>query len=165
MSTAWSQNPVTVVLTAPNAPVNMGAVTAFGYYMSPYSGTVAGTVQRLNCVDFFHDVSIGDSWQANNVNLGVASTDLDLLKTTRDGSQPNLGLLGGSLSNTLDLYEQMAYLTAAQPADPGGSGAVNYEKTIAIQTAIWAIGDPGYEAAAPGDVRCQPSMHRQRQIP
>src|SRR5438105_1623799 len=54
---ADAQTVVNARLTAPFAPGG-GAVTAFGYYMSPYSGTVNGVLQRLNCVDFFHDVMI-----------------------------------------------------------------------------------------------------------
>src|SRR5205085_2546995 len=49
-----AQNTVNVTLTAPYAPPTQGSVTAFGYYMSPYSGTVDGTTQRFNCIDFFH---------------------------------------------------------------------------------------------------------------
>jgi hypothetical protein len=153
-----------VVLTAPYAPPTMSAVTAFGYYMSPYSGTVDGVTRRLNCVDFFHDVNVGDVWDAYNTNLGDAIDNLNLLKNTRDGSN---GYLDNStvagLTDILHVYEQAAWLTTQVPLDPGASAA-NAAKTIAIQTAIWAIVDnlPNtglsgghenlFEVVAPGDV-------------
>src|SRR5205823_2231279 len=56
ISRAQSHN---LVLTQPYAPGG-GVVTAFGYYMSPYTATVDGTAYRVNCVDFFHDVFLGD---------------------------------------------------------------------------------------------------------
>ena len=86
---AGAQQEVSVKLTAPYAPGG-GAVTAFGYYMSPYSGTVDGSLQRLNCVDFFHDVMIGDTWTAIRTSLGAAISDVSLLVNTRDGSNGGL---------------------------------------------------------------------------
>src|SRR2546430_1285824 len=80
---AHAQN--NIQLTEPYAPGG-GAVTAFGYYMSPYSGAVNGVLKRLNCVDFFHDVFVGEQWTANITNLGKAAHDLTLLASTRDGS-------------------------------------------------------------------------------
>jgi hypothetical protein len=153
-----------IVLTAPYAPPTATAVTAFGYYMSPYSGTVDGSTERLNCVDFFHDVNVGNVWDAYNTNLGDAAANLDLLKNTRDGSNGYLdnSTLAG-LKDILHVYEQAAWLTAQVPLDPGANAA-NSAKTIAIQTAIWAIVDnlPNtglsggqanlYETVASGDV-------------
>jgi len=118
-----------VVLTAPNAP-NGGAVTAFGYYMSPYSGTVDGTLQRLNCVDFFHDAFIGAQWDAVQTNLGAAMGNQSLLAATRDGSNGRY-----SLSQALTVYEKVAWLTDQFPTNP----ASNPTLTTAIQTAIWSI--------------------------
>ncbi len=145
-SSAHAQEVKTLVLTEPYAPVDQGAVTAFGYYMSPYSGTVDGTLVRFNCVDFFHEVWLGDVWQANDVNLGLAANNLSLLNTTRDGSAPNEASFGSS-TNVLDMYREMAWLTDQQPANPGLNAATSI-RTTAIQTAIWAIGDPGYESSA-----------------
>jgi len=118
-----------VVLTAPYAP-NGGAVTAFGYYMSPYSGTVDGTLQRLNCVDFFHDAVVGEQWAAVQTNLGAASANLSLLTGTRDGSNGRY-----SLSQALTVYQKVAWLTDQFPTNP----ASNPTLTTAIQTAIWTI--------------------------
>jgi hypothetical protein len=110
---------VTVKLTAPNVP-NGGTVAAFGVYMSPYSGTVDGQQVILNCDDFFHEVTVGEVWQANETSLGT----------------------GSNLSNTrfddLALYQQAAWLTTQYASNPGLNASTKGE-TIAIQTAIWDL--------------------------
>jgi len=135
---------VTVQITEPYAPPNQGSVTAFGYYMSPYSGTVNGGTQRLNCVDFFHDVTLGETWQAIQTNIGVAMGNLSLLSKTRDGSN---GLL--SLSAALATYEKVAWLTDQEPLNP----ATNPDLSTAIQTAIWylASNSPSQLYSSTGD--------------
>lgn len=123
---------VTVHLTEPYAP-GQGSVTAYGYYMSPYSGTVDGTTERLNCLDFFHEVTVGETWTAVQVNLGAAIADPGLLTTTRDGSPSNTYY--GSVGAALKTYEEVAWLTAQMPTNPASSPDV----ATAIQTAIWYI--------------------------
>ncbi|HEX3868622.1 MAG TPA: PEP-CTERM sorting domain-containing protein [Gemmatimonadaceae bacterium] len=123
-----------VQLTQPNAPGG-GAVTAFGYYMSPYTGTVNGVTERLNCVDFFHDVSIGEQWTATITNLGAAAQNLSLLSATRDGSSGGYS----SLADVLKMYEEAAWLTNQYGPNP----ALNPDRAVAIQTAIWSIVDNG----------------------
>ncbi len=137
---ARAQNVQNAVLTEPYAPGG-GAVTAFGYYMSPYSGTVDGVVERLNCVDFFHDVSIGEHWTAEVTNLGAAAKDLSLLAATRDGSTGGYS----SLADVLKIYQEAAWLTDQYGANP----AMNPDRAVAIQTAIWSIADnaPGNPAS------------------
>jgi hypothetical protein len=124
----------TVQLTQPYAPGG-GTVTAFGYYMSPYSGTVNGTTQRLNCVDFFHDVFVGEIWNVTTTNLAAASLNNNLLLSTRDGSSGGYS----SLSDVLKIYKQAAWLTDQYAANP----ASDPNQSIAIQTAIWSIVDNG----------------------
>lgn len=128
-TSAGAQN---VVLTQPNAPGG-GAVTAFGYYMSPYSGTVDGVTQRLNCVDFFHEVALGEVWTATITNLGAAIANNSLLSATRDGSSGGYA----SLSDVLKIYMQAAWLTNQFAANPASSP----NQSVAIQTAIWSIVD------------------------
>jgi hypothetical protein len=143
-----AQQQVTVNLTAPYAPGG-GTVTAFGYYMSPYSGTVDGSLQRLNCVDFFHDVMIGDTWTAIQTNLGAAILDPTLLYNTRDGAISNT--VYGSLQAALYAYEKVAWLTTQYPANPASDPTLS----TAIQTAIWSIASnsPGnVYSIAPNDV-------------
>jgi hypothetical protein len=124
----------TVVLTQPYAP-GASAMTAFGYYMSPYSGTVNGVTQRLNCVDFFHDVFVGEVWTATSTNLGAATLDNSLLSNTRDGSSGGYA----SLADVLTIYQQAAWLTDQYAANP----ASDPNQSVAIQTAIWSIVDNG----------------------
>lgn len=143
-ASAGAQQDVTVHLTEPYAPSG-GSVTAFGYYMSPYTGTVDGSTERLNCLDFFHDVTVGETWTAVQVNLGAAISNTSLLSSTRDGSN---GLLTNPLA-VLDTYEQVAWLTAQMPANP----ASNPNEATAIQTAIWDIASnaPGQLFLSTGD--------------
>src|SRR4051812_37110470 len=122
---------VSINLTAPYAPGPQAAVTAFGYYMSPYAGTVDGTTQRLNCVDFFHDAVLNVAWSAVQTNLGAAITNLSLLSNTRDGSNGRY-----TLAQALTVYQKIAWLTDQFPTNP----ATNPTLATAIQTAIWAIG-------------------------
>jgi hypothetical protein len=102
--------------------VNGGTVTAFGYYVGAYNGQTGwnGTsfTQNvvLNCVDFFHEIRIGQIWTAN------------------------VSRLGGSLANTrmaartdaLTLYRQAAWLTTQY------AGRTNTE-IGQIQATIWSL--------------------------
>lgn len=116
---------VTVNLTAPNAP-NGGTVAAFGYYMSPYTGTVDGQQFILNCDDFFHSVKVGDVWKANETSLSNGTN----LSNTRFGD--------------LTLYQEAAWLTTQYGVNP----ASDKNQSIAIQSAIWDLFE-GQTANAP----------------
>jgi hypothetical protein len=70
-----------------------GTVTAYGYYVGNYSGLMGSTKVTLNCVDFFHEVYVGETWKANLTNLGTATTGV----TTRFAD--------------LTLYREAAWLT------------------------------------------------------
>jgi hypothetical protein len=113
------------------------------FYVSPYSGLIdyntatgTGTSVSLNCVDYFHDVYIGDVWTANVTNLGAASTDNSLLANTRYGNAAG----PSGYTNVLDLYKEAAWLTTQYDANPGASGSA--DKTRAIQSAIWSLFNP-----------------------
>jgi hypothetical protein len=114
----------TVKLLTPYVPGG-SAVTAFGYYMSPYGGTVNGVSAILNCVDFFHHVSLNDQW---TVNKTVLNGTQSLINTRFD-------VLG---SSALALYQQAAWLTTQYAPNPG----TNSKESTAIQTAIWNIFTP-----------------------
>lgn len=99
--------------------VNGGSVSAFGYMVGPYNG-VSGTGAdaenvTLNCVDFFHEISIGQQWNANLTNLGT-------------------GLVGGTNTRfgDLGLYQQAAYLTTQY------AGQSNFQ-IGQIQATIWNL--------------------------
>jgi hypothetical protein len=135
-STAVAQQTVQMNVTTPYAPFGSAVVSPFGYYMSPYGGTV-GTDNnvRLNCVDFFHHAYINQPWTVFKTNLGalaaaVGGGNLAMLAYTRDGAN---GLY--SPMDAVNVYKQVAWLTDQYATNPGSNGT----RTTAIQTAIWAI--------------------------
>jgi hypothetical protein len=137
-SVAQAQTVVTAKLTAPYAPGGTAVTSPFGYYMSPYTGTVDnGSSLRFNCVDYFHEVTVGETWQATTTNLGAIvnaanandMTTLNaLLSNTREG-------LNYPLLTAVQVYQQAALLTTMYGANPGADPT----RSSAIQTAIWAI--------------------------
>jgi hypothetical protein len=102
--------------------LNGGTVTAFGFYVGPYNG-VMGTPPApvvLNCVDFFHDVVVGEVWTANLTNLG---TGIGVGTTTRNSS--------------LQLYEEAAWLTTQYPGNP--TTAADRQTVADIQATMWDL--------------------------
>jgi hypothetical protein len=69
----------TVVLTGAGSTLNTrttgteaGHIYGPGsFYVSPYVGTLDGQSVFLYCVDFTHNVSVGNSWTANVTSLGA----------------------------------------------------------------------------------------------
>jgi hypothetical protein len=154
---ALAQTTTTVTINgkspAGDTPVTSGGAAA-GYpagtpnfYISPYAGvinvgTAEATVVSLNCVDFFHHVSIPETWTAWMTNLGDAAANNALLQYTRYGN-----LAGASAyANTLTLYKQAAWLTLQYDANAGAPTSAN--KTRAIQSAIWTLFNPYTMAAS-----------------
>ena len=93
-----------------------GTVTGFGYYVGPYVGaTGPGFSEQLtlNCVDFFHAITVGQTWTAN-----VSRLDSDLSNTRF-----------GGITNGLTLYRQAAWLTT-QYAGRSNSDIANIQATI-----------------------------------
>jgi hypothetical protein len=112
-----------VKLTSPTVPGGTPVIwspAGYGsFYVSPYSGILITSGNQpvvLNCVDFFHEVSIGQTWLANQTYLSS-------------------GDLSATRFNNLDWYLQAAWLTQQYDANPGASP----NKTIAIQAAIWNL--------------------------
>ncbi len=118
---------VGVTVTAPNVPGGNRVVwdppgSTYGpLYVSPYTGiaTMGGNSQEvvLNCVDFFHEVALNNSYWANQTYLHANS-------------------LTGTRFSNVTWYLQAAWLTQ-QYAWPDPSDAPY--RQIAIQTAIWNI--------------------------
>jgi hypothetical protein len=126
-ATASAQVQVTVTSASPPG----GTATIWdpadypAFYVSPYAGTIAGSSQSLvlNCVDFFHHATLGQTYLANQTYLSSGS-----LTNTR--------------FNNLEWYLQAAWLTTQyNTPDPGS----NDDRRIAIQAAIWNI----FTSAAP----------------
>ena len=152
---ADAQTTTTVKITGASigTPVKSGDAIANypagtpNFYVSPYAGLIdynsssnTGTKVSLNCVDYFHHVSVGDVWTANVTNLGSASANLNLLANTRYGhaADPTAPYNLVAYGNVLQLYKQAAWLTLQYDANPGGSLA-SANKTRAIQSAIWTL--------------------------
>jgi hypothetical protein len=135
-SAAGAQQTVQVNLTTPYAPFGSPVVSPFGYYISPYGGTVGSqTNVPFNCVDFFHEAYINQPWTVFTTNLGalavaVAGGNLAMLAYTREGAN---GLY--TPNEAVSIYKQVAWLTDQYATNPGA----NATRTTAIQTAIWAI--------------------------
>jgi len=130
-----AQAQVHVQITSPTVPGGTAVPwSAAGYgtfYVSPYSGVLLNEGNQsviLNCVDFFHEVSLGQDWWATRTYL-------------------NSGDLTATRFNNLQLYLEAAWLTQRYTADPGG---VNADRTIAIQAAIWNILTPSAPDKADG---------------
>ena len=123
-STAGAQANVKF-MSAPSA----NAVTAFGYYVGPFSGTLlgggqAGTTINLYCLDVLNAVTFGQQWRANFINL--ATGDMSL---TRQGSA------------ALATYRKAAWLTDQYAVQLSATG--NRNDYDGIQAAIWQIFNPG----------------------
>lgn len=101
------------------------AITAYGYYVGPFWGTVTSDPTRpkidLYCVDVLNSISWGHTWSANFTNL--ASGDLSL---TRHGNAK------------LAQYQQAAYL-----ASLFNTSGVTTTQWGGIQTAMWNLLNPG----------------------
>ncbi len=106
----------------PTAPTP--AVTAFGYYVGPFWGTITSDPTQpkidLFCVDVLNSITWGQTWNANFSSLGG---DLSL---TRHGNAKRTS------------YEQAAYLASMYKA-PGVATA----QWGGIQAAIWNLLNPG----------------------
>lgn len=123
---------------APDPGVISHGPTGGSYYVGPYTGTLklgATTIPVVfNCVDFFHNVSSGQGWIANLVNLGtgagIGTNNANSLTRLYGGKSIN-----STLFSALDVYRAAAYLTSQYPA--GASS--NPTLTVAIQTEIWQM--------------------------
>ena len=97
--------------------VNGGNIVAFGFYVGRYNGlrgASPGAPVILNCVDFFHEVRNGDTWQANVTSLGSG-----------------LGVGSNTRSTSLEAYREAAWLTAQY--------ATHVNETANIQATIWGL--------------------------
>jgi hypothetical protein len=98
--------------------VDGGSVSAFGYMVGPSNGVIgSGSSAQsifLYCVDFSHEVTPGEQWNANLTNLG---TGVGIGTNTRSGD--------------LALYRQAAWLTTQYALHP--------DATADIQATIWNL--------------------------
>ncbi|MGQ0640094.1 MAG: PEP-CTERM sorting domain-containing protein [Gemmatimonadaceae bacterium] len=99
------------------------AVTGYGYYVGPFSGTVTSNPTlptiSLYCVDILNRITWGKTWNANLTNLGQTN-----LSNTRHGSAKLLQ------------YRKAAWLTTQFSLNSTTAWA-------GIQAAIWNLLNPG----------------------
>ena len=110
-------------------PVNDGH-----YYVGDYSGKLGGDPVTLNCVDFFHEVTIGESWTANALNIG---------STVFTSSNSYYGA-------TSD-YRDAAFLTTFYSQYYAENDAAGNAEIANIQHAIWILTDGKLEPAYGAD--------------
>jgi len=117
---AWRLKNLQFQKTAPKP-----AVTAFGYYVGPFTGTVLSDPTRptinLFCVDVLNSIKFGQTWTGAFTRL-----------SSNDFSATRHGIAAKSS------YEKAAYL-ASQYRAPG----VNTSQWGGIQTAVWNLLNPG----------------------
>jgi len=94
--------------------LNGGSVVGFGFYVGKYNGLEVSTPVTLNCVDFFHEVTNGQVWQANISSLGSGA-----------------GVGTDTRSSNLMAYRQAAWLTTQYNS--------NVTQTQNIQATIWRL--------------------------
>jgi hypothetical protein len=102
-----------------------GSVTAFGYYVGPFVGTITSDPGRpvvdLFCVDVLNQIKWGHDWTANISNLGGGNLSL-----TRHGNAKAVN------------YKKAAWLSTQFKA-PG----VTVTQYGGIQLAMWNLLNPG----------------------
>ena len=97
--------------------LNGGSTIAFNFYVGPYQGLMGsapGQTVTLNCVDFFNEVRVGQTWSANISNLGTGA-----------------GVGTFTRSNDISAYRRAAWLTTQYAGNPGA--------TADIQATIWNL--------------------------
>jgi len=139
-------------VTSGGAPAGAYSPGVPNFYVSPYAGYInyvnesnKGTAVWLNCVDYFHEVSLGEIWTANVTNLGDAESNVYLLANTRYGN-PYAAVTPTNtteLGKILNLYKEAAWLTQQYGTNP----AALPNQTRAIQSAIWTLFN-GYDISA-----------------
>jgi hypothetical protein len=121
------------VLSAQNTVVltHAGPANDGHYYVGNYDGTLNGFPVTLNCVDYFHEVTVGETWQATALNIG---TTIFTSSNSYYGATTN--------------YRDAAFLTTFY-AD--AYAANNLTEVSNIQHAIWRLTDNAAQAAYGAD--------------
>ena len=117
---AGAQSPVVDSLKLTGA----GSVVSGGVYVGPYTGTLKaagatsfGPAITINCVDFFHDVTIGEVWGVRDINLAT-------------------GDFTGTYYGNQTKYQNAAFLSTFFNEYQSNPGQI-----ASIQHAIWNIVD------------------------
>jgi hypothetical protein len=117
--------------------LNGGSVTADGYYVGPYNGTIGSPAQpvTLNCVDFLHHVTNGETWNAYLTAVSVVGTAASHSRSTDQIAYEKAAWLisqypGKTNAQIGDIQETIWNLFASAAPDPStdwltGAGGAN----------------------------------------
>jgi hypothetical protein len=105
--------------------LNGGSVVADGYYVGPYNGTIGSPAQavQLNCVDFLHHVTNGESWMAYLTSVSNVGTVASHARSTDQVSYEKAAWLisqypGKTSAQIGDIQETIWNLFASAAPDP-----------------------------------------------
>ena len=108
--------------------VNGGSVVAGGYYVGPYNGLMGspGTPVELNCVDFLHHVTNGETWNAYLTAVSDVGTVSSHARSTDKIAYQKAAWLvtqypGKSNAQIADIQETIWNLFAPSAPDPSSS--------------------------------------------
>lgn len=108
--------------------VSGGSVVAGGYYVGPYSALMGspGTAVQLNCVDFLHEVTNGETWNAYLTAVSAVGTVSSHARSTNQVAYEQAAWLvsqypGKSNAQIADIQETIWNLFAAVAPDPSTS--------------------------------------------
>ena len=108
--------------------LNGGSVVADGYYVGPYSGTIGTPPQAvtLNCVDFLHHVTNGETWSAFLTSVSNVGTASSHARSTDQVSYEKAAWLisqypGKTTAQIGDIQETIWNLFASAAPDPSSS--------------------------------------------
>src|ERR1700688_642477 len=96
-----------------------------GYGIPPYGGTLNGHAAEFYCVDFSHDISAGDTWNAVVTNLVSGSNYSPTYLYNSTLTNPKLA--------AFHTYEDLAWLITQM------QGTTNQTTQAADQWAIWSL--------------------------
>jgi hypothetical protein len=119
-------SPVSVTVTGAT-----GETDSAGYLISPYYATINGVDSMIYCDDFANQISMGQTWSANETNLASGN-----LSETRYGdiTQTLTTQAGTASYDGQQLYEMAAWLTTQYGSNATTNGA--------IQDTIWDLFNP-----------------------
>lgn len=108
--------------------VNGGSVVAGGYYVGPYNGLMGspGVPVQLNCVDFLHEVTNGQTWNAYLTAVSDVGTAPVHTRSTDQIAYEKAAWLvaqypGKTNSQIADIQETIWNLFAPSAPDPSSS--------------------------------------------
>lgn len=108
-----------------------GQKDSSGYLISPYTATVNGVSETVYCDDFANSIADGQTYTANETNLGSGNLSLTRYGTISQNLQTQSG------TQTFDaqqLYEMEAWLTTQFTANGSSNGD--------IQDTMWDLFNP-----------------------